>query len=68
MKVKKHNKTLMQSEESKELANKREVTTMSYVKIEEIDNKKDEAMEKKKKSMYRVKFDESLNSTHIYSC
>ena len=48
--------------------NKSEVTTTSYVKIEEIDNKKDEVMEKKKKSMYRVKFDESLNSTHIYSC
>ena len=47
--------------------NKSEVTITSYVKIEEIDNKKDEVMEKKKKSMYRVKFDESLNSTHMYS-
>ena len=48
--------------------NKSEVTTTSYVKIEEIDNKNDEVMEKKKKSMYRVKFDENLNLTHIYSC
>ena len=48
--------------------NKSEVTTTSYVKIEEIDNNKDEVMEKKKKSKYRVKFDESFNSTHIYSC
>ena len=46
-----------------------EVTTTSYVKIEEIDNKKDEVMEKKKKKLVCcVKFDESLNLTHIYFC
>ena len=66
--MKDHNKTSMQSEESKELVNKSEIATMSYVKIKEIDNKKDEATKKKKKSVCCVKFDESLNSTHIYSC
>ena len=47
--------------------NKSEVTTISYVKIEEIDNKKDEVIEKKKKLVCCVKFDESLNSMHFYS-
>ena len=44
--MKYHNKTSMQSEESKELVNKSEVATTSY--SEEIDNKNDDAMEKKK--------------------
>ena len=48
MKVKDHNKTLVRSDESKELVNKSEVATTSYVKIEEIDNKKDGVIEKKK--------------------
>ena len=68
VKVKDHNKTLVQIEESKELVNKNEVATTSYVKIEEINNKKHEVMEQKKNSVCRFKFDESLNFMHIYSC
>ena len=40
VKVKDHNKTLVRSDDIKELVNKSEVATTSYVKIEEIDNKK----------------------------
>ena len=57
----------MQSKESKKLINKSEVAATSYSEMEEIDNNKDEVMEKKKKSMCHVEFDESLNSMHIYS-
>ena len=70
VKVKDHNKTSVRSKESKKLVNKSEVATTSYLKMEEIDNKKDKATKKKKKkkSVCCVKFDESLNLTHIYSC
>ena len=47
--MKDHNKRLVISEESKKLMNKSEVVTMSYLKMEEIDNKKYEAMQRKKK-------------------
>ena len=36
--------------------------------MEEIDNKKDKVTEKRKKSIYNVKFNESLNLTHVYPC
>ena len=54
VKVKDHNKTSVRSEESKELVNKSEVVNTSYSKIEEIDNKKDDSIKKKKKSVCHV--------------
>ena len=39
---------------------------MSYLIEEESEDKKIEAMYKKMKTVYHVKFNESLNSTHFF--
>ena len=61
------NKSGRQSDESKKVVDKTDVASTSYSIEEEVKDKKIEAMLKKMKSVSRVTFDESLNSTHFYS-
>ena len=66
-KVSDRNKSTWRSEESKKVVDRTEIASMSYLVEEEVEDKKIKAMCKKMKSVCRVKFDESLNSTHFYS-
>ena len=57
----------VQSDESKEMVDKTDVVSTSYSIKEKIENKNIEVREKKIKLVCLVKFNESLNLTHIYS-
>ena len=67
VKTSNRNKSLGRSEESKNVVDKTNIASTSYFIEEEIESKKNDAMYKKMKSVCRVKFDESLNSTYFYS-
>ena len=67
VKVSDRNKSSGRSEENKKVVDKTNVASTSYLIEEEVEDKKIKAMCKKMKSVCRVKFDESLNSTHFYS-
>ena len=61
------NKSTGRSEESKKAVDKIDVARTSYLIEEAVEDKKIEAIYKKMKSVCRIKFDESLNSTHFNS-